>query len=181
MLELPNIAAYQDVHVRSALLTCVQHIALWDNHQLCLNVIPPPSLIVYEMQPADSTWPSNLHTAVFFSLQSLCLMHAGKPTGVAVSHCITGLQTQQILTTCQIQHRPFLFYSWYKWNNRSVVQVIRAGLEPDAVESQATSSIIAPYRSSMIAHNNVPCECAGTMQANANANAGNLQVITCIP
>ena len=153
-----------------------------NSDQLCLNAPPPrPSLvlIVYEMQPTD--FYLSLHTAVFFSLQSLCLMHAGKPTGVAVSHCITGLQTQQILTTCQIQHRPFLFYSWYKWNNRSVVQVIRAGLEPDAVESQATSSIIAPYRSSMIAHNNVPCECAGTMQANANANAGNLQVITCIP
>ena len=109
MLELPNIAAYQDVHVRSALLTCVQHIALWDNHQLCLNVIPPPSLIVYEMQPADSTWPSNLHTAVFFSLQSLCLVHTGKPAGVAVSHCTTRFQTQLFLTTCQIRYHSHLW------------------------------------------------------------------------
>ena len=35
---------------------------------------------------------------------SLCLMHAGKPTGVAVSHCITWFQTQLILTTCQIRY-----------------------------------------------------------------------------
>ena len=36
------------------------------------------------------------------NLQSLCLMHTGKPTGVAVSHCITW--TQLILTTCQTRH-----------------------------------------------------------------------------
>ena len=36
--------------------------------------------------------------------QSLCFMHTGKPTGVAVSHCITWFQTQQILTTCQIRY-----------------------------------------------------------------------------
>ena len=41
-----------------------------------------------------------LHTTVFFSLQSLCLMHTGKPTGVAVSHCITWFQTQVILAAC---------------------------------------------------------------------------------
>ena len=41
----------------------------------------------------------NLHTAVFFSLQPLCLMHTGKPTGVAVPHCITSFQAQLILTT----------------------------------------------------------------------------------
>ena len=46
----------------------------------------------------------NLHTAVFFSRQSLCLMHTGKPTGVAVSHCITWFQTQLIHTTCHIRH-----------------------------------------------------------------------------
>ena len=40
----------------------------------------------------------SLHTAVFFSLQSLCLVHTGKRTGVAVSHCITWFQTQPILT-----------------------------------------------------------------------------------
>ena len=43
-------------------------------------------------------------TAVFFSLQSLCLVHTGKPTGVAVSHCRTWFQTQLILTTCQIRY-----------------------------------------------------------------------------
>ena len=46
----------------------------------------------------------SLHTAVFFSLQSLCLVHTGKPTGVAASHCITWFQTQLILTTCQIHY-----------------------------------------------------------------------------
>ena len=35
-------------------------------------------------------------------VQSLCLVHTGKPTGVAVSHCITWFQTQLILTMCQI-------------------------------------------------------------------------------
>ena len=40
-----------------------------------------------------------------FCLQSLCLMHTGKPTGVVVSHCITWFQTQLILTTCQIRYR----------------------------------------------------------------------------
>ena len=47
----------------------------------------------------------NLHTAVFYySLQSLCLVHTGKPTGVAVSHCTTWFQTQLILTACQIRY-----------------------------------------------------------------------------
>ena len=45
-----------------------------------------------------------IEQAVFFSLQSLCLMHTGKPTGVAVSHCITWFQTQLILTACQIRY-----------------------------------------------------------------------------
>ena len=40
----------------------------------------------------------------FFSLQSLCLTHTGKPIGVAVFHCITWFQTQLILTTCQIRY-----------------------------------------------------------------------------
>ena len=31
----------------------------------------------------------SLQTAVLFSPQSLCLTHTGKPTDVAVSHCIT--------------------------------------------------------------------------------------------
>ena len=39
-----------------------------------------------------------------YSLQSLCLMHTGKPTGVAASHCITWFQTQLILTTYQIRY-----------------------------------------------------------------------------
>ena len=34
------------------------------------------------------------------SLKSLCLMHSGKPAGVAVSHWLTWFQTQLILTTC---------------------------------------------------------------------------------
>ena len=62
---------------------------------------PPPSLVL--ILYAISAF--NLHTAVFFGLQSLCLMHTGKPTGVAVSHCRTWFQTQLILTTCQIRSR----------------------------------------------------------------------------
>jgi hypothetical protein len=46
----------------------------------------------------------NLPTAVFFSLQPSCLTHTGKPTGMAVSHCITWFQTQIIPTTCQIRY-----------------------------------------------------------------------------
>ena len=48
----------------------------------------------------------SLHSSilVFFSLQSLCLTHTGKSTGVAISHCITWFQTQLILTTCQIRY-----------------------------------------------------------------------------
>ena len=46
----------------------------------------------------------NLHTAIFFSLQSLCLLHTGKPAGVAVSHCITWTQTQLILTACEVRY-----------------------------------------------------------------------------
>ena len=53
---------------------------------------------------------------VFFSLQSLCLTHTGKPTGVAVSHCITWFQTQLILTTCQIRYHSHL------WDHRSTAQ-----------------------------------------------------------
>ena len=34
----------------------------------------------------------------------LCLVHTGKPTDVAVSHCITWFQTQLILTACQIRY-----------------------------------------------------------------------------
>ena len=51
-----------------------------------------------------SHMPTLTHSAVFFSLQSLCLTHTGKPTGVAVSHCITCFQTQLILTRCQIRY-----------------------------------------------------------------------------
>ena len=59
----------------------------------------------------------SLHPAVFFSLQSLCLMHTGKPTGVAVPHCITWFQTQLIPTTCQIRYHSHL------WDYRSTGQL----------------------------------------------------------
>ena len=41
----------------------------------------------------DSNLIQGYGSGVFFSLQSLCIMHTGKPTGVAVSHCITWFQT----------------------------------------------------------------------------------------
>ena len=47
------------------------------------------------------------------SPQSSCLTHAGKPTGVAVSHGITRFQTQLILNPCQIRYRSHL------WDHRS--------------------------------------------------------------
>ena len=50
----------------------------------------------------------SLHTAVLFSLQSLCLVHTGKPTSLAVFHCITQFQTQLILTTCQIRYHAIV-------------------------------------------------------------------------
>ena len=59
----------------------------------------------------------NLHSAVFFSLQSLCLTHTGKPMGVAVSHCITWFQTQLIVTACQIRYHSHL------WDHRSTGQL----------------------------------------------------------
>ena len=40
---------------------------------------------------------------IFFA-HSTKLLGTGKPTGVAVSHCITWFQTQLILTTCQIRY-----------------------------------------------------------------------------
>ena len=43
-----------------------------------------PSSTMYEMPTADSYQPSFF---TFYSLQSLCLAHAGMPTGVAVSRC----------------------------------------------------------------------------------------------
>ena len=61
-------------------------------------------LIFSEMQPADSSQPSIFTPLSFCLFQPLCLMHTGKPTGMAVSHCITRFQTQLILTTCQIRY-----------------------------------------------------------------------------
>ena len=52
-----------------------------------------------DMSPAGAV--HSLHTTVFFSPQSLCLMYTGKPTDVAISHCTT----QLILTMCQIRTR----------------------------------------------------------------------------
>ena len=50
----------------------------------------------------------------FFSLES-CLIHTGKPKGVAV--CITWFQTQLILATCQIRYHSHL------WDHRRTGQL----------------------------------------------------------
>ena len=58
-----------------------------------------------EMAPCEAI--SDLHILIFktrFSLQSLCLLHTGKPTGVAVSHCLIWFQTRLFLTMCQIRY-----------------------------------------------------------------------------
>jgi hypothetical protein len=60
-------------------------------------------------------------SAVFFSLQLLCLVHTGKPTGVAVSHCITWFSdSANPLTTCQIRYHSHL------WDHRSHCGIIVA-------------------------------------------------------
>ena len=70
--------------------------------------------------PAHWIFPLSQYSSIpvrfSFSLQSLCLMHTGEPTGVAVSHCITWFQTQLILTTCQIRYHSHL------WDHRSTGQ-----------------------------------------------------------
>ena len=84
--------------------------------QPCLTVTSP-SLPGTDIACNPTRWfiPAfSLYTAVFSSLQSLCLVHTGKPTGVAVSHCITWFQTQLILTTCQIH-----YHSRHLWGHRS--------------------------------------------------------------
>ena len=47
-------------------------------------IFPAFNPSVYHFHFASFEKLINLHTAVFFSLQSLCVMHTGKPTGVAV-------------------------------------------------------------------------------------------------
>ena len=79
--------------------------------QLCLNVVFP-SLPGTDIVCNATRWfiPAfSLHSAVLVSLQSLCLMHTGKPMGVAVSHWIAWLQTQLIPTTCQIRYHSHLW------------------------------------------------------------------------
>ena len=78
--------------------------------QLCLNVVSP-SLPGTDIVCHTNRWfipACSLHTAVLFGLQSLCLMHTGKPTGVAVSHCITWFQTQLITTVRRIRYHIHL-------------------------------------------------------------------------
>jgi hypothetical protein len=89
-------------------------------HMALLWLPPPfPSFPpqVWNATPPACGNPACVHTALLFSLQSLCLMHTGKPTGVAVSHCITWFQTQLIPTTCQIR------YHSHSWDDRSAAQL----------------------------------------------------------
>ena len=60
--------------------------------------------------PAHRIWYKSQHCKILITPQnrSLCLMHTGKPTGVAVSHCIAWFQTQLILTTCQIRYHAIV-------------------------------------------------------------------------
>ena len=91
------------------------HVCCGDSRELevsCQRVLG-----VRTLQQQTPPPPNFLHSAVFFSLQSLCPTHTGKPTGVAVSHCITRFQTQLILTTCQIRYHSHL------WDHRSTGQL----------------------------------------------------------
>ena len=53
--------------------------------------------------------PSLLHIFSLVSHNMPVLIETGKPTGVAVSHCIAWFQTQQILITCQIRYHSHLW------------------------------------------------------------------------
>ena len=46
-----------------------------------------------------------VETPLSLSAYFWCLMHTGKPHDVAMSHCITWLQTQLILTACQMPYQ----------------------------------------------------------------------------
>ena len=61
---------------------------------------------------ASNFWENN--QSLFFSAYSLfCLMHLGKPTGAAVSHCITWFQTQLILVSDPLpQSNVESSYNW---------------------------------------------------------------------
>ena len=72
-----------------------------------MNVLPSPTPIPGTTPPGKEgcfvqcSW-------LLFSLQALCLMHTGKPKGVAVSPCITWSQAQLILTAVQIRYHSHL-------------------------------------------------------------------------
>ena len=77
--------------------------------------LPSQKNDVHHKWVTQQTWHGT--HAVFFSLQSLCLMHTGKPTGLAVSHCMTWFQTQLILSRCLIRYHSHL------WDHRSTGQL----------------------------------------------------------
>ena len=88
----------------------------------CLSHTVCAQCVVTTATPPDTTYRLtaslflvlHAHSAVlctppsFVSLRSLCLMHTGKPTGVAVPQCIIWFQTQLILMTCQICYHSHL-------------------------------------------------------------------------
>ena len=96
---------------------------------ICTFTAPPVFVLDAPLSPVVPRCPLNrvFHSAVLPCLQSSWLMHTGKPTGVAVSHCITWSQTQLIFTTCQIRYHSHL------WDHRSTGQLCtlfsRGGLE----------------------------------------------------
>ena len=73
--------------------------------------------------PQSALWPcmwdggTDPNSACWAPLQSSCLMHMGKRTGVAVSHRISWFQTQLIPTACQIRYHSHL------WDHRSTGQL----------------------------------------------------------
>ena len=79
-------------------------------HTICMFTAPPVFFL-------SAHWTVFFHSAVFLSLQSMCLMHTGKPEGVAVSQCIKWFRTQLILTTCQICYHSHL------WDHNSTGQL----------------------------------------------------------
>ena len=56
----------------------------------------------------NKTWKTRKERSTREIMDGRCLVHTGKPTGVAVPHCTTWFQTQLILTTCQIRYHAIV-------------------------------------------------------------------------
>ena len=56
----------------------------------------------------------DIRRLAFKASEAFCFVLKLKPTGVAVSHCMTWFQTQLILTTCQIRYHAIVGSSQHR-------------------------------------------------------------------